>query len=276
MAIYAFGDIQGCYTALRELIAKLPWRPDTDRLWFVGDLVNRGSESLAVLRYIKQLGDRAIVVLGNHDLYLLAVAEGILPLRPRDTFKDVLTAPDRQELLHWLRHRPLLHREQQHVLVHAGLLPQWTITEAAELAGEVEEGLRGPAYRSVLHGLFMQERRPWSDNLTGQVRLKTITDALTRLRICTPAGEIHHTFKGEVKDIPPGFKPWFEIEQRNRDEATLVCGHWSALGLHLTPRFFGLDSGCVWGRALTALRLDDRTVFQVRCAGNATPATSSM
>lgn len=275
MAIYAFGDIQGCYTALRQLLARVPWRPETDRLWFVGDLVNRGSESLAVLRYVKQLGDRSVVVLGNHDLYLLAVAEGILPLRPRDTFKDVLTAPDRDELLHWLRHRPLLHQEQQHVLVHAGLLPQWQVTEAAALAREVEEALRGPAYRSVLHSLFTQERRLWSESLTGSVRLKTITDALTRLRICTPAGEIHHTFKGEVKDIPPGFKPWFEIEQREQDRETLVCGHWSALGLHLTPRFLGLDSGCVWGRALTALRLEDRAVFQVRCDADGMPVDTS-
>ncbi|MEX5214093.1 MAG: symmetrical bis(5'-nucleosyl)-tetraphosphatase [Nitrospiraceae bacterium] len=275
MAIYAFGDIQGCYTALRQLLARVPWRPETDRLWFVGDLVNRGSESLAVLRYVKQLGDRSVVVLGNHDLYLLAVAEGILPLRPRDTFKDVLTAPDRDELLHWLRHRPLLHQEQQHVLVHAGLLPQWQVTEAAALAREVEEALRGPAYRSVLHSLFTQERRLWSESLTGSVRLKTITDALTRLRICTPAGEIHHTFKGEVKDIPPGFRPWFEIEQREQDKETLVCGHWSALGLHLTPRFLGLDSGCIWGRALTALRLEDRAVFQVRCDADGMPVDTS-
>lgn len=214
---------------------------------------------------IKQLGDRAVTVLGNHDLYLLAVAEGVMTLRPKDTFAEVLDAPDRDELLTWLRHLPLLHREGSHVMVHAGLLPQWAVDDASALAQEVEQALRGPAYRATLEALFMPDHCDWSPGLTGPTRLKSITDTLTRLRICTASGRIDHQFKGETKDIPSGFIPWFDVPHRRHADAVVVFGHWSALGLHITPSVLGLDSGCVWGRSLTAVRLEDRAVFQVPC-----------
>ena len=274
MATYAIGDIQGCATALRQLLHNLPWDRQRDRLWFVGDLVNRGPESAAVLRLIKQLGDRAVTVLGNHDLYLLAVAEGLMALRPKDTLGDVLDAPDRDDLLTWLRHQPLLHREGSHVMVHAGLLPQWSVSDASTLAQEVEQSLRGPTYRKLLEGLFALNRCDWSPTLTGPTRLKSITDILTRLRICTAAGRIDHQFKGETKDIPEGYVPWFEAPHRRHADAVVVFGHWSALGLHLTPSVLGLDSGCVWGRMLTAVRLEDRAVFQVPCQQCRTPRRS--
>lgn len=265
MATYAIGDIQGCYTALHALLAHLPWDPQHDRLWFVGDLVNRGPESADVLRFIRSLGNRATTVLGNHDLYLLAVAEGLVPLRPKDTFGDVLDAPDREELLAWLRQRPLLHREGPHLMIHAGLLPQWSLADAAGFAGEVERALQGPDARRVLGSFFTLERGDWSADLTGPTRMKAITDVLTRLRICTPSGHINHQFKGEAKDIPDGYLPWFEVPNRRHAEATVVFGHWSALGLYLAPNVLGLDSGCVWGRSLTAVRLEDRQLFQVPC-----------
>ncbi len=265
MAIYAIGDIQGCADALKELIDRLPWNPRHDRLWFVGDLVNRGPESAEVLRLIRALGDRARTVLGNHDLYLLAAGEGVVEPRAKDTFSDVLQASDRDELLDWLGRQPLLFHEPPYVVVHAGLLPQWSLTEATARAEEVHEALRGRDRRRVLASFFSLERCDWDERLDGMARLKAIVDVLTRLRICTPAGAINHHFKGEVKDIPEGFLPWFDVPHRRHEESTVVFGHWSALGLHVTMNALGLDSGCVWGRTLTAVRLDDRAVFQVPC-----------
>ncbi|MFO0774575.1 MAG: symmetrical bis(5'-nucleosyl)-tetraphosphatase [Nitrospiraceae bacterium] len=265
MAIYAIGDIQGCATALRQLLDHIPFDDRHDRLWFVGDLVNRGPESADTLRLIRSLGDRAVTVLGNHDLYLLAVSAGVMPLRPKDTLSSVLDAPDRDDLIEWVRRRPLLYREGPFVLVHGGLLPQWTVEEAEDYAHDIEQGLRGPEYRSTLEAMFYAERRDWSPNLVGPSRIRAITDALTRIRVCTAAGELDHRFKGEPKDCPEGFRPWFEIPTRRHREATVVFGHWSALGLHLAPGVVALDSGCVWGRSLTAVRLDDRAIFDVPC-----------
>ncbi len=265
MATYAIGDVQGCATALHQLLARIPFDAPRDRLWFVGDLVNRGPDSADVLRTIRALGDRAVTVLGNHDLYLLAVAEGIMPLRPKDTLQSVLDAHDREELLAWVRRQPLLYRQGAHVLVHAGLLPNWTVEQAVGYAREVETALRGPAYLDTLRALFLQERGDWTAELSGPIRLKAITDVLTRIRTCTPDGRIDHKFKGEPKDAATGYRPWFDHPNRRHGEATVVFGHWSALGLHLAPRLVGLDSGCVWGRTLTAVRLEDREIFDVAC-----------
>lgn len=266
MATYAIGDVQGCYEALQRLIQYIRFDPRVDRLWFVGDLVNRGPDSLSVLRDIKQLGNRAVVVLGNHDLFLLSVAEHIVTLRPEDTLQPILTAPDRDELLTWLRHQPLLYREGSFAMVHAGLLPQWPIDEAEELAREVEMNLQGPSYRDTLRALYPSKHLQWSSDLTGPTRLATIIKVLTRLRACSPDSRMESSYNGHPDRIPVGYFPWFKIPGRRHRDTTIVCGHWAALGLHCEDHLLSIDSGCVWGRQLTAVRLEDRKIFQVDCA----------
>lgn len=266
MATYAIGDVQGCYKPLQCLLDRIRFDPNTDRLWFVGDLVNRGPNSLGVLRYIKGLGNRAIAVLGNHDLFLLAAAEGIAVLRPKDTIQDIIIADDRAELISWLRHLPLHHRERDCFMVHAGLLPQWTIDEATAFAREVEDALSGPQYRTFLQALFQSPAPPWTHSLTGMSRLVSIAHVMTRLRTCTLTGEIS-SFSGPPENAPAGFIPWFRIPGRRNTGTTIITGHWAALGLQLEPDHLAIDSGCVWGRQLTAVRLDDRKVFQVESSG---------
>jgi bis(5'-nucleosyl)-tetraphosphatase (symmetrical) len=262
MAIYAIGDIQGCARSLARLLDRIRFAPETDRLWCVGDLVNRGPDSLGVLRYLKRLGASAQIVLGNHDLFLLAAAEKIVSLRPKDTIQDILAAEDREELLNWLRQQPLHYHEGSYFMVHAGLLPQWSIDEAAGLAREVEEALAGPEPGMFLQALFHGPTPQWSPSLTGYERLAAITRALTRLRTCTPEGALSG-FSGAPSDAPHGHLPWFRIPDRRNSDHTILFGHWAALGLHLESTVLGLDSGCVWGRQLTALRLEDRAVFQM-------------
>jgi len=265
MAIYAIGDVQGCYTELVQLLEKIRFDAASDRLWLVGDLVNRGPDSLAVLRLVKSLGDSAIMVLGNHDLHLLAVASGTAAAHRSDTLQEILGAPDRDELLDWLRHRNLLHRQGQFVLVHAGLLPDWTIAQAEQLAQEAEQILRSDQYVALLSHMYGNQPDCWRDELAGYDRLRVIINACTRLRICTDSGAMQFKFKGEVKDIPAGYRPWFDVPGRKSAQATVVCGHWSALGLLLGENIIALDTGCLWGGALTAIRLEDRAVFQVAC-----------
>lgn len=267
MAVYAVGDLQGCFEPLRRLVASIGFDPARDRLWFVGDLVNRGPESLECLRYVMGLGEAAITVLGNHDLHLLCVAEGIERPRRRDTIGDILAAPDRGELIEWLRHRPMLHLEGTHLLVHAGLLPMWTARRARELAGEVEQVLRGPRYRAFLERLYGDQPDRWSDDLEGIDRLRTIVNAMTRLRVCDATGAMVLKFKGEPGERSDGWVPWFDMPGRASADHAIVCGHWSALGLAMRPNLLSLDSGCVWGRCLSAVRLEDRRLFQVACPG---------
>ena len=262
MATYAIGDIQGCFNSLRHLLDRISFRPQGDRLWLVGDLVNRGPDSLGVLRSIKQLGQAVRVALGNHDLFLLAVAEGIMPLRPKDTIQDVLAAPDREELLVWLRKQPLHHREREYLMIHAGVLPQWTIADTVQFARDVESALSGPDYRAFLQHLFHGPTPEWTPSLKGMDRLASIARVLTRIRTCTPTGEMSY-FSGTPDKTPAGFSPWFSIPGRRSTDATIITGHWAALGLRLEPNHLALDSGCVWGRQLTALRLEDRSIFQV-------------
>lgn len=261
MATYAIGDVQGCFDELARLLGKIGFDASRDRLWFVGDLVNRGPNSLEVLRFVRSLGKAAVAVLGNHDLHLLAVAEGAKPKRS-DTFQDVLAAPERDALLAWLRARPLMHAEGRFALVHAGLLPQWTVEKSLELAKEVEAALGGGDFKEFFRHLYGGSPERWSDSLAGWERLRSIVNAMTRLRFCTPGGAMDFHVKSE--QAPPGYSPWFETRPAGED-AVLVCGHWSALGLKLTPRLAALDSGCVWGGALTALRLEDRWLVQVPC-----------
>ncbi|MCC6139484.1 MAG: symmetrical bis(5'-nucleosyl)-tetraphosphatase [Nitrospira sp.] len=265
MAIYAIGDIQGCARSLERLLDLIRFDPSVDRLWCVGDLVNRGPASLRVLRSLKQLGPAAQVVLGNHDLFLLAAAEGLASLRPKDTIQDILAAEDRAELLEWLRQQPLHYREGAHVMVHAGLLPQWSIDEASALAREVEAVLAGPEVRLFLHALFHRPAPQWNASLTGYERLSALAHVFTRLRTCTAEGVLSG-FSGSPTDAPHGYFPWFRIPNRRASDHTVLFGHWAALGLHIESNLLGLDSGCVWGRQLTAIRLEDRAVFQVEYA----------
>ena len=267
MATYAIGDIQGCYAELQRLLAKIGYDPGCDRLWLVGDLVNRGPQSLQVLRLVKSLGSSAVTVLGNHDLHLVMLAAGCSRRRADDTLDAVLVAPDGEELLAWLRGQPLLHVEGDYVMVHAGLLPQWSVKKARKLAREVERALTAADYEKTLAHLWGSEPAAWSDDLEGWARLRVIVNVMTRMRFCSAQGQLEFKSKGEAKDPPPGFLPWFAVEGRRSADHVLVTGHWSALGLRLEANLLALDSGCFWGQQLTALRLEDPRVFQVECGG---------
>lgn len=264
MATYAIGDLQGCHTEFRQLLELLEFNPARDKLWLVGDLVNRGSDSLAVLRLIKSLGDAAMTVLGNHDLHLLSVAAGVSETKRGDTLAEILAAPDREELLFWLRHRPLVHLENNHLLVHAGLLPQWTVAQTIALAHEAETVLRGENYVDFFQHMYGNTPNCWDESLVGNQKLRLIINALTRLRICTPQGEMEFKYKGEIAHIPEGYLPWFDAPNRQSASVTVIFGHWSALGLKLCDNLCALDTGCLWGGKLSAVRLEDRALFQVR------------
>ena len=250
---------------LRRLVDSFSFDPARDRLWFVGDLVNRGPDSLACLRFVKELGPAAITVLGNHDLHLLCVAHGVEKQRKRDTLDEVLGASDREELVHWLRQRPLMHVESGFALVHAGLLAEWSVAQARALAAEVEARLQGDDFMSLLRRLYGDEPGRWSDSLAGVDRLRAIVNAMTRLRVCDADGTMVLRFKGEPGEASDGWTPWFDVPGRRSADHTVICGHWSALGLRLRPDLLSLDSGCVWGRSLTAVRLEDRHPFEVPC-----------
>jgi len=266
MATYAIGDIQGCFGSFSRLLDHCRFDAAVDRLWLVGDLVNRGPRSLETLRFVRDLGDSAVTVLGNHDLSLLMAAEGFGKRGKGDTFDDVLNAPDREDLLFWLRHQPLCHVEGAHCLVHAGLLPQWTVVKARALAAEVEAALRAPDWREFMAHMWGSEPAAWRDDLQGWPRLRAVVNAMTRMRFCTPDGVMDFHAKGEIDNAPEGCVPWFEAPGRRSADTVLVTGHWSALGLKILPNLLALDSGCLWGGPLTAVRLEDRAVFQVPCA----------
>jgi bis(5'-nucleosyl)-tetraphosphatase (symmetrical) len=266
----AFGDLQGCRTQFQQLLAKAA-PPADARLWFAGDLINRGGESLATLRDIIALGDRAVPVLGNHDLHLLSVSAGIRKLKKGDTIAEILAAPDAEDLLHWIRHRPLTHYENGMLLVHAGVLPQWDIELTLELADELQRALRAPNWKETLAGLYGNEPRRWTTSLKGIERLRVTCSALTRLRFCTADGVMDFSASGGLGSAPQGFVPWFDVPQRKTEDITVVFGHWAALGLIMRNNLVGLDSGCVWGEQLSAVRLTqspaERTVTQVECEG---------
>ncbi len=266
MATYVFGDVQGCYAELCELLNRIG-PSGTDRLWFVGDLVNRGPDSLAVLRLVEGLGGQAVAVLGNHDLHLLCLAEGLSRYKRDDTCRDVLEAPDRDRLLDWLRHRPLLHHDEALgvTLVHAGLAPQWDIATARACAAEVEAVLRGAEHRAFMAVMYGDEPALWDDGLQGADRWRCILNALTRLRYCDLEGRMCLRFKGRPGEQAAGIVPWFEVPGRASRGAHIVFGHWSALGRHHAPGIDALDTGCLWGGALTALRLEDGQTFEVAC-----------
>jgi bis(5'-nucleosyl)-tetraphosphatase (symmetrical) len=268
MSIYAIGDVQGCFDALQTLLDKIHFDPVQDRLWFTGDLVNRGSRSLEVLRLVKSL--QAVAVLGNHDLHLLAVACGQARVAPRDTLGAILSAPDREELLGWLRHRPLFHHDPSlgYAIVHAGLLPQWDLVKANALAGEVEKVLQGTDYPEFLMRMYGDRPNQWRDELHGWGRLRVILNALTRLRYCDSEGRMDLGEKGQPGTQPDHLFPWFEVSTRKSRDANIVFGHWSTLGAWQGNGVVSLDSGCVWGGALTAARLEPGKVefYHVPCA----------
>ncbi|NMG76080.1 symmetrical bis(5'-nucleosyl)-tetraphosphatase [Aromatoleum diolicum] len=264
MAIYAIGDIQGCYSVLLRLLERIAFDPAVDRLWAVGDLVNRGPESVQTLRFLRDLGDAATVVLGNHDLYLLMVAAGHKRLDDDDTLFQVLEAPDRDVLLAWVASRPLMHVEGDYAMLHAGLLPRWTIGKAQELANEVSAALNGPDSKKLLLHLGGNQPESWSENLTGWDRYRVVVNALTRMRFCTADGRMALRAKGPPAQAPADTMPWFMVPDRFNRTHTIVCGHWSALGFYRMPGLIALDSGCVWGGKLTAVRLEDGEVFQVQ------------
>ncbi|KAB7628222.1 symmetrical bis(5'-nucleosyl)-tetraphosphatase [Alkalilimnicola sp. S0819] len=260
MAIYAIGDIQGCYRSLRALLEQLRYSPQRDELWFTGDLVNRGPDSLATLRFVRDLGERATVVLGNHDLHLLAVWSGHARLKRGDSLSQVLDAPDCDELMHWLRGRPLLHHDAElgAVLTHAGLLPAWDLATASACATEVEQVLRGEAFPTLMAKLYGNEPDQWSEDLTGHERQRLIVNAFTRMRYCDAHGRLALRHKGAPGSQPEGLMPWFEAPGRahRREDGTIVFGHWSTLGYVDRPGILALDTGCLWGGQLTAVRLD--------------------
>jgi bis(5'-nucleosyl)-tetraphosphatase (symmetrical) len=264
MPTYAIGDVQGCHKRLLELVERIDSTSADSRLIFVGDLVNRGPQSLATLRQIHALGDTANMVLGNHDLHLLAAAHGIRKPHPSDTLNDILAAPDRDELLDWLRKQPMALFEKGHLYVHAGVVPQWTADQAVELAHEVESVLRGPNWVNFLREMYGNLPSKWDDSLKGADRLRCIVNVLTRIRFCSLDGTMEFSSK-EGAPMVPGYIPWFEVAGRKTQDVTVVCGHWSTLGLVMRPNLICLDTGCVWGGKLTAVRIEDRAVFQVDC-----------
>ena len=265
MSTYVIGDVQGCDDELAELLALIRFNTATDRVYFVGDLVNRGHRSAEVLRRVKHLADLGVAdcVLGNHDFFLIMAFEGFSKLHEGDTLDQVLRQPDAHELVEWLRHRPLLIETGSNVIVHAGLLPAWTVADALSLAREIEHEMRGPNYRKFLHSLFGNEPRTWHDDLTGLARHRATVNAFARLRFCTAFSELEFREKRDASFAPAGFSPWFALPGRRSAFAHVVSGHWSSEGLRLLPTVSLLDSGCLWGGALTAMRLEDRAIFQV-------------
>lgn len=269
MALYLIGDIQGCDAALGRLLARIDFSPSRDTLYLLGDLVNRGPDSLGVLRRLQGLGPAAQCVLGNHDLSLLTVAAGLRTLRPGDTLAPVLHAPDREPLLEWLHHQPLALQAHGLLMVHAGVLPAWDRQQVLALAAEVQAQLRGPQRQDFLTHLFGNQPDHWQDTWRGADRWRVIVNALTRLRFCTPEGVMHLQASGPPEQAPPGTAPWFDVPGRRTAGDTIACGHWSALGIRQRPDLLALDSGCVWGGCLSALRLGPSRpqdeLIQVRC-----------
>ena len=263
MAHYAIGDIQGCHAELCQLLDLVAFSPAHDRLWLVGDLVNRGPGSLAVLREVKALGDSAVTVLGNHDLHLLTVAAGHRRPHRDDTIDDILAAPDRDELLHWLARQPLVVVEGETMMVHAGVLPQWTAATALMLSREVEAVLASDDAHRFLSVLYGDQPAAWRDDLAGDDRLRTIVNVCTRLRFCAADGTMEFREKRGREHALPGFLPWFAHEHRRTARMLVLCGHWSTRELELAPNVMMLDSGCLWGGTLTAVSLPERRVFQV-------------
>lgn len=264
---YLIGDVQGCCDALDRLLAQIDFSPSRDRLWLLGDLVNRGPQSLATLRRLRALDGAATCLLGNHDLHLLAVAHGARAAHRSDTLDPILQAPDREALLQWLRQQRLAVFEAGWLMVHAGVVPQWNLSDTLAAAAEVETVLRGAALPDFLHAMYGNEPGRWDAALTGNARLRVTVNALTRLRFCTPDGDMDLKTKDGAGAAPPGYMPWFDVPGRRTADTPIAFGHWSTLGLLDRPTLLGLDTGCIWGGRLTAARVDGQTreIIQIDC-----------
>ncbi len=259
MAIYAIGDVQGCYTELRRLLDKIDFDASVDKLWFCGDLVNRGSESLQTLRFVKSLGNSALSVLGNHDLHLLALHHGVKKVRDARDLQKILKCRERDELIDWLQALPLMHydKKQKAVVVHAGIHPDWGLSKARKLAAEVEAALHGGDPAAFLRKMYGNAPSRWSDDLEGARRLRFITNAFTRMRYFNRARRLDFNANGSPRQhMRSGLAPWFKVKPRLRPDVRVLFGHWSTLPVGCYGRFFALDGGCVWGGHLVALRID--------------------
>lgn len=270
MSTYAIGDVQGCYAELMLLLKKINFSATKDRLWFVGDLVNRGPNSLEVLRFVKNLGDKCVVVLGNHDLHLLAVVFGSQKYSDEDTFVDVLDADDKDELLHWLRYQKLCHYDEKlnFIVTHAGISPQWDLVTAMRCAAEVEKILQGDQYAEFFKYMYGNQPDRWDHNLLGWDRCRYITNAFTRMRYCDTEGRLNLTEKGPLGSAPDDLMPWYELLNSEWQKINIVFGHWAALmgkpsQTCITKNIFAIDTGCFWGQSLTALQLETQQLFSI-------------
>ena len=264
MAIYAIGDIQGCYHSFLALLKKIKFKRGRDQLWLVGDLINRGKGSLQVLRWCFKNRSSVTAVLGNHDLHGLAIKYKVIEPDDEDTLSHLIKAKDSDLLFKWLRSLPLAHYEKKHLLVHAGILPQWTIKDVLKLSKEISTQLRRKKFEDFLSSIYGNKPNKWSSTLNKNDKARIVINAMTRLRALSSAGAIDFTYKGELKNMPKKLKAWFDHPQRKTKDNIIIFGHWSALGLVTRGDIFAIDTGCVWGRALTAIRLDDKLIFSVK------------
>lgn len=268
MATYVIGDVQGCFVPLMQLLEQINFNPAHDYLWFTGDLVNRGPQSLEVLRFVHSLADRQVTVLGNHDLHLLS-AYYSKQLKKHDTFQAILTAPDGALLMNWLRQQPLMHWDPTYkfALVHAGLAPSWSLEQALSLNAELQTVLQGDAFSQFLSAMYGNEPDHWDDNLTGATRWRVITNYFTRVRLCYADGRMDFAYKGALATKPDALYPWYALPARKTRQVNVLFGHWAALeGAAHGQNIHALDTGCVWGKCLTAMRLEDRQRFHVKCS----------
>jgi bis(5'-nucleosyl)-tetraphosphatase (symmetrical) len=266
MSIYAIGDIQGCFDELLQLLDVIAFNEHTDQLWFAGDLVNRGPKSLETLRFIKSLGDSAVTVLGNHDLHLLAASCAPKIAHKKDSLLPILEAPDRDELIDWLRHRPLFHFNEDFCLIHAGLPPQWDFKKTQKMALLAEQALRGPKYQAFLKQMYGNKPNIWSPSLKGVEKLRFIINCFTRMRYCDVNGRLDFVNSGPLGSQPKSLMPWFEVPKRKSADMRIIFGHWSALGYYEGPNCYAIDTGCLWGGQLTALRLGEQVQrFSIDC-----------
>ena len=268
MAVYAIGDVQGCFSELEQLLKKIHFNPNDDQLWLVGDLVNRGPQSLETIQYVQSLGEHAQCVLGNHDIHLIACYSGAQTCKPTSSLNQILQHHEVDDIISWLRHRPLLHHDAKlnWTMVHAGLLPQWNLDVAKQCAQEVENKLRGNDYAAFIANVYGETPNQWNDQLSGDDRWRVIVNAFTRLRLCDSEGRMDFAYKGPLNEKPDHLHAWFDLPRKS-ENLNIVFGHWSALGLKQTANLLGLDTGCLWGSQLTAARLDSTTpeVYSIEC-----------
>ncbi len=273
MSIYAIGDIQGCYDELLRLLDAIDFNEHVDQLWFAGDLVNRGPKSLDTLRFVKNLGSAAVTVLGNHDMHLLAASCTQKIAAKKDALSQVLDAPDCDELIDWLRQRPLFHTNNDFCLLHAGLPPQWDLKKTQQMALLAEQTLKGPDYRVFLKQMYGNKPNIWSSDLKGMARLRFIINCFTRMRYCEANGRLDFANSGPIGSQSKGLLPWFDVPNRKSADMRIICGHWSTLGYYEGTNIYAIDTGCLWGGQLTAIKLGAQVErFSIDCPGAKKPA----